>query len=98
MSGEDAAAAAWTCLYLPQGGTRQGRRKTSQNARQPASGQPSQRERRYDWELEHLGFREGGGREEDGGWEGDRIVLLEQPKKGKGTGDWYSWVLQESGD
>lgn len=37
VSGEDAAAAAWTCLYLPQEG---GWREASHNAKQPASGQP----------------------------------------------------------
>lgn len=64
MSGEDAAATAWTCLYLPQEGGRQDFPECHTASFRPA---PSQRERRCDWELEHLGFKEGGGMEEEVG-------------------------------
>lgn len=72
MFGEDAAAVAWTCLYLPQRG-----RVAAGLPRMPSSqhqANPSQKERRRDWELEHLGFREAGGRKEE---VGGRVVGLE---------------------
>lgn len=46
---------------------------------------PSQRERRCDWELEHLGFREGGSRKEE---VGGRVAGPQswKSRKGKGLG------------
>lgn len=56
---------------------------------------PSQRERRCDWELERLGFKEGGGREEE---VGGRVAGLESWNSwGRGIEDWHSWVQQGSG-
>lgn len=67
---------------------REGGRRTSQNAMQPASGRPSQRERRCDWELEHLGFKEGGGGEEEvGGRVRTGVSAQHSVQRGRG-GDW----------
>lgn len=57
---------------------------------------PNQRERRCDWELEHLGFREGGSRKEE--VSGSVAGVEFWNSLGSGTGDWDSWVLHGSWD
>lgn len=57
----------------------------------------SQRERRCDWELERLGFKKGGGREEEVA--AGRVAGLESWNNGgrvRGIGDWHSWVQHGS--
>lgn len=52
---------------------------------------PSQRERRCDWELEHLGFKAGGGGEEEvGGRVRAGVSIQRTARAGKGIAGWYS--------